>query len=379
MIWRVILICFVSISVDSFSVAQNQDSWHVTVFDGREIIVIDENGIIDTIPVPDQLLEIIMPGPSYKPFLLSDDMRYLVAVTEIDYEANNGFTITIADLQTQSCCVTFDDPLGASLLDINLGIFNPENRLFTATIGTVYPDTTEDAMVVVDAETGDVLHQVDPKALMSGARMVEFLNWNGEEIELLPLIESTPFLGDFVDTNTVYWNLETGEFNVSEQHYDGFFGVSLPVTNEYLRSRETNNNPELRVVELIKNGNVADATEILSFAQGDYLPTPQWVLDGQGFLLRNSKEYGKLILRDGTVVDVPFEEITRFIAGTPDGWLAQQTQPADSRTLFHFAIVDGDVQMTPIQTFDRILFTLHRPELGANIDLVDTWSPVMLD
>lgn len=379
MLLQVKLALIIMVSIVFIRLAQAQEDWHVTVFDGEQILILNADGIDEIISVPQDMLDVIYPV-SYDPMILSPDKRYFASVTTVDKGVFLDVTIRIADLHAGTCCVILESPIGDGFMDIHLGVFDEGSRFFTATIGYVLPDTTNDAMIIVDAQTGKVTHQVDPKILFDGARFVEFLDWNDEGIYLLPRIEQTLYYGDFIDTNAVTWNPENDEIVINNLHFDGFYGDWLPTTGEYLRPKTVLNGTESdRVIEVIINGDESEALSILEGVGDDFLPNPHWVLDGQAYLIRGEGSASRLIFRGGTIIEVPFEAFTRFVAGTPDGWLMQQTRPPDERTLYHFTYVDGDIVMTPVMTFDEILQTLQRPELGNAINNIEEWVPTKLD
>ncbi len=369
--YKFLFLLFISTFAFTLSAQDNQD-WEVVVFDGEQLVIINADDSLDLLEIPAKMLEIIDPV-SYNPMILSDDHRYFVSITNPDRRNFSGYTITIADLHNQTCCITVSDPFDGGLLDIILGVFDENNQYFTATIGYGLPDGTRDAMIVVDVETGEIVYQVDPKEHLDGARFVEFINWDNEGIRLVPWKETEPYSYDFADSNAIIWQPDTNEFMIDNNHFDGFNGDYLPATGEYLRWTSSDDNLDQRIIEVISEGDIDNRTAVFKFAKGDFLPHPFWVLDGRAYIMRQEGNAGVVIFRDGTILDVELEVYTRFIAGTPDGWLLQQTRPSEQRILLKFTVVDNEVQITPIMTFDSILLTVQKPALGQNLDQYEEW------
>lgn len=356
------------------------------------VIVINAEGVIAGSTLPDAAL-IPVEDTFISEAALSPDRRYL-ALTFYLAGSDRPLPVAIYDLETESCCVYIELPAEDVIGAFDLGGFSPDGtRLalsYVAADYTAQGSPFQGGLMIVDAATGDIVEEV-PIADMNAA-LVEQGGYEG----IWALVGAWREDGILVhpncyacepafEGNYALWQPETGEFRWGAgEGFSFIYGDTLESTGELLylnqhpafpASPEPSYLPIPNVVEYYPGGALPSYEELVSGAGNVIYFNPDdialdgtihWVLDGRAFVIAQSGGW-TVIYRDGRAANIEMPPGSRFIAGTPDGWLAAvPVEGEDFLSVVAFAPLPGaGFARSEITTIAPTYFLLEAPELGA--------------
>lgn len=372
------LIVFAMLLLASGALAQDGD-WEMLFYDLSSIQVMTEAGIVDQIEVPAEARGIV-PFTGLGHVQLSPDRQHLVFVSGSG--GGEGVaplaSVQIANLAEQTCCRTVPSPDGMQPDAVTVGPFSPDGTQFVVNFAQIYSQQqTPPLLAVVDLETLEIVHELD--------MMAEFGNpgafletWTTDGILLFPTCLAC---GGPVEGYYARWNPETGEID-RQARYVNFLGDRLEGTGEYLiperdESRPVSNGdgmfPPANVIAYLPDSNPEQATQVYFDPQNLDLARPNWVADGQAYLLHNwGQPTAVLIFRDGheQVIDLPAD--LHFVTGTPDGWLMQRNESV----VYQFQITtEGQVTSSEWSNIGGSVVLLETPVMGH--EAMEPLTPIL--
>ena len=357
-----------------------------TTRSGELLIVSLEDASVQTIPLPAQLFPLTVGDTA-----LSPDHRYLAFTSGT--LADVASPVEIVDLQSNSCCVTVPPPLG-DVAAYELGGFSPDSaRLALSWVG--FSDRNANyitgGMMTVDAATASPIQSIsmqDVNAAYSTQQSIEppwtlVGDWRDDGIRFRPHCYACDALA------AGYWSIWSPESNAivtdTTEYFNNLFGDVLLSTGEILLARQDERFPVAEIDSLFPVPNIISYVQqvtsstrldstVIYFDENlaDLRGYAHWVLDGQAALVTpyESDEW-TLLYRDGTQqsVSVSPESRLRFLAGTPNGWLARIDDP-EWNTLLLYTVEGAEVLSTSLPLIlsdDDYVTVLDAPELGASI------------
>ncbi|MFP4321579.1 MAG: hypothetical protein ACLFTK_03925 [Anaerolineales bacterium] len=343
------------------------DDWRMLLYDYDAHQLIEVNATtVTTQPLPYP-----QPQESWFATAVSPSGRWVVAQTDSQ-------TTIIADLQGGNCCTPVPNPSAASgpVEWTFSAIFNPEETQVALSFVDWSSQTGPlvGGTIVVDLATGQETAFLSSERGGDGASTFGLLDWTPNGIDLYASCWACegPISGQASrwqpTTNNLaisrYFNLgfsdrlNTGELVIAQHDTRFPLGLTMgmfPPANviNYFQSPENAEPENGRTIYF--NPNNLD------------LPTPRWVINGQGILLHNAfgetPDPGVVLLRDGTEIQANIGLTEQVIGGTPDGWITQD----ESGTLRHYIFADGTLSITTqtLGQFSPNMRVMHSPALDA--------------
>jgi hypothetical protein len=342
----------------------------------------------------------IIPNAALTDAALSPDGRWLAA-TAYPFEVGQPMPLAIYDLVSGTCCTLVDNP--AAYPDggqFELGGFSPDSRqLALSYVGVDYSSFDapfDGGIIIVDVQTGiinqfsmsrleDFIAYAPPWALMGAWGEDGFIRFAPNCYACEPIYNGQYFLWN-PDTDQII--LDSGEF------FDILFSDPLPGTGEVLYTTRDDAFPgavsmgyfpTANVVRYLNNARLLaydsiSTTPIVYFNPNDIAidGRAQWIADGRAAVVAQfNDDRWFLFDRFGAQNVHTVSRSSRFIAATPDGWVAFLPDNPDAATgsgrIVHF-VVDAALRVT-----ERILTFLPRHEtfrVVANPDIGIT-TPVI--
>lgn len=349
--------------------------WEVTVYIPNEaaIVTLSAGGETGRIAVSEQTNELL--NDAYLPSMkLSPDHRWL-AFDTLSPDGYQTGTISVADLQSKSCCQEFgvetELPDGTKPGIFKLVGFSPDSTEL-ALVAEQYPQECGEGCFPT---TSGIVVEL---ATMMVSPVAQFVFGNESPLgwveDGIAVAQHQPCLpGQMcMDPTSISWkvvrDITTGEtlssVPIVRSLWGAVLGDTLALTGEYISYHfytEEEWNPYVLYSPVI----VYFAPEMDSWSwsskptfiyhfkfpetpsEGDFM-FMRWVLDGNAVLFRLHTEFRKatLLTRDGDkrTFDIPYYH--EFLAGTPDGWLMYEADTGNDpapeiMSFFHYRY-DGD-------------------------------------
>ena len=343
-----------------------QEDWEVAFYDANtRAVVIIRPGAVQTLAAPACFTPSTNPG-DYRNWLrrnvaLSADNRFLVAGMTDDFPG-----VVVADLQRETCFEVRveGDYLGRG--DYALTSNHTRRANYDVDVAVFSPDGSQMAFgYVTYGPVGKIL-VVDlveaPGAVLLTRR------WEGN-----PLLEYWRADGIYFFDVGCYgcetgatgvlqrWNPASDEVAIVPEAFTRAHGDTLSLTGETLVTiyhDEYPVPPAMDARNVIEYTGENGANAVVYYApEVSGLGPATWVLDGKAFFIR-----GTLVWRDGSITPVEAGGCSGIIAGTPDGWLAQD----EAYAIHHCRVVDGAVVSSRVEAaISGRVVLLRQSPLGA--------------
>ena len=346
---------------------EQEGDWQVLTYVEGEILRITSNGIGDSIVLPEGASDFGQ-GNTYYNVALTPDERFFIFVDETQEASGFSASLNIADLETDTCCTVIPAPDGEDWEVINLLGFDPDGRQLVINFLNAYFGEADALIAILNVETGEYVTTLDPYSAFN-TNAIFFIDWNEDGIEVVP---SCFPCGASADGATTFWNLETGEI-IPQYGYNVSFGGSQLAKGDVIEAVQDEEFPignadvmagPFNVIEYYVGDDV-DSAELIYFNTDNLvLIKPEWVMDGQAYLIQEQfAEGGTLVWRDGTTEHIQFNEGQMFLTGTPDGWLMTNFA---MQKLVQYQWVDGEVRVTELGEYPTIKM-LNKLRLGESV------------
>jgi hypothetical protein len=361
-----------------------QPDWEILLYDGASIHVLTEGGITQSRPLPagaEQVSSIDPTNTSYTAIRISPDRRWLVFTRTFSRDDGTPPTavLQLANLAENTCCITIPPPFDGRADIIIVGPFSPDGAQFAALLVRTYGvETWESRVVTIDVNTREVVAQLAPlETAALGDIGVRFGAWDDAGIKLVstclacePTTEA-PYLN---------WNPATGALTPNAGYYS-FTSHTLLATGEQITAIHNPDfpyntepgvgGPPPNVIEYLPTGDL-DAAAVIYHDSARLVPgIPHWVMDGNAYLLHPEYEpsgysysTATLVFRNGGRQPLEFGSSLRFITGTPNGWLMQDSAPRFYRA-YYYRYHESGLSVTELDAFEGTAVLLEKPVLGA--------------
>ncbi|MCA9912152.1 MAG: SH3 domain-containing protein [Anaerolineae bacterium] len=291
----------------------------------------------------------------------SDDGRYLVVMRRI---RDPYLLMPVRLVDTETGRITDIDPL-ENTQAIHLAGFEPgSTRLAFSYVGAD-PSNTQiplaGGMMVVDAASGAITHNV-PMSQANAAISAQFQgvwaymsDWADEGILFTPNCYGCE--GVF-EGELSAWNPDTDTFISQSGVYFSIFGARLPATNEMLYwtrntafpyETEAAFFPIPNVVEYHPQGDIENGGTVIYFeSTSANVRRAAWVLDGVAMLAEynNGQNVGwDVVYRDGQRQGFLSSAASSVQFGTPDGFVALDTQADGITNILHYNLLAGNANI----------------------------------
>lgn len=257
--------------------------------------------------------------------------------------------VAIIDLTSGACCTFVAAPV-ADVEAYTLAGFSPDSsRLGIAYVGFDNREAfdTSGGFIVADAASGQITSQITMDAINATLGLDAFTvfpqpdAWLPEGIRFVGSCYACE--GPFESRYSV-WNPDTNQVGQAANAFYTILGETLDQTGEMLYTTQNTTYPVGEIAGMLPPANVveyyADGDPIaMNEREGDEGGAPvvyfnpadldlrpaRWVLDGNAFVIQGSETnpMGVIVYRDGSQTQVMFPASSRFLTGTPDGFLAQ--------------------------------------------------------
>lgn len=345
---------------------EQDDEWQVLLYSDNQILRVTADGLTDSIVLPDAAQD-IQSGNTAQFIGLSPDERYLAFVTEERKGDSFTATLHIADLTADTCCTVVPSPDDKTWEVINIGMFSPDSRYMVVNALNAYIADYDVAIAVLDLQTGEWVTVMNPTEMFN-TNALFFIDWTDAGIEVKP---SCFPCGASADGMTLQWNPFTNELTEDYAYYAAAMGSRLG-NGEIIQAAQDTNLPlsnadamvgPFNVIEYFTQDTV-DAPETIYFdADNLHLIDPEWVIDGQAYLIQEPDlKGGILVWRDGQTLPLEYHDVM-LLTGTPDGWLMTNLYNGE---LVQFQWLDGELIMTELGAYlaPKLLQT---PILGESV------------
>jgi hypothetical protein len=343
--------------------------WEVVLLDhgSDQLVRLTPGGVAESRNLPRQA-----PESPYSSALLSPNRQYLVLLEHTD----GGVSLMVANLATQSCCVTVPSPIGNSLEGYWMGFFSPNSTQFV--MGFAGSQTTGQTfkqlggLMIVNAADGSIAAQLNAEAYSSAT--LTPAGWTDQGILFYPNCWGCePAYDGFYNL----WNPVTNTTQITTTYFNNFFGDRLAGTGEFLYTRDRVDYPAdpnaagffppANVVEYYPLGqpSTADASgQVVYFNPNNLnLPTAHWVANGQAMVMVNvDTGLAEVVTRRGGQFQVNTLPQPDWVLGTPDGWLV-----AKGGAIQHFIYQNEQVTSRSLATLTGPLQILEKPRLGDGV------------
>lgn len=366
------LLTLLPVSTGVLAIGSGED-WTVVFFNPTEadapgeLLVVTQDGVQDSIPLPERLFERvedeIVPGQ----IDVSPDLRFLIATySSLSQEPQGIPPLEIHDLQTDA---VYEIAAPLAFPVVYSAVISPDSK----TMAVAYVGVENEADLTDGTEVIAGLMQVE---LVSGAILTQIdmddvnaaVNPNGEWALLTSWTGVTPagvipfvpgcFLCNQVEPEHIWhWNPADNTFTETDQFYVPF-GSLLPESGEVLVARinldfpvgDDDPNaylPPSNVIEYFPAG--ADPREpgIVVYFDDDRYPLggAPWVQDGRAFLTRKQGDpEGVLVFRDGSVQTFELPVGPVVVVGTHHGALVVDVDGI----IYDYRVVNGEVTSTEL-------------------------------
>lgn len=360
-----LLITFLVLLNTIFAYEQD-DEWQVLLYGDNQILRVTANGLTESIELPDAAQD-IQSGNTAQFIGLSPDERYLAYVTEERKSDNFTATLHLADLTADTCCTAVPSPADKTWEVINIGMFSADSRYMVVNALNAYIADYDAAVAVLDLETGEWVTVMNPTEIFN-TNALFFVDWTEAGIEVKP---SCFPCGASADGMTFLWNPFTNELTEDYAYYAQALGSRLG-NGEVIQAALDTDLPlsnadammgPFNVIEYFTQDTVDSPETIYFDADNLYLIDPEWVMDGQAYLIQEPDlKGGILVWRDGQTLAVEYSELLP-LTGTPDGWLMTNLYDGE---LVQFQWLDGELVITELGTYQAPNL-LQTPILGESI------------
>ena len=367
--WIVVLSIVLLILLSSNTLIADEENDAVYLYNQTNILKVHPGGEIETLPIPEEAQN-VLPSTSIFNVALSPDLRSLAFVREESTSNSIRASLQIADLENQTCCVTVESPLGETTEVVNLGGFSPDSTQLIVNFINAYYAPAAGELAVVNVETGLIEHQLNAMDTFN-APAAFFLSWEQTDIALFPICFPC---GASLDGEYVTWNPATGDITEAAGYIVASTGDTLEASGDIIRAIQSPDYPideeadammgPFNVLEYLPGGDTSEVQLVYYDADNLHLISPQWVIDGQAYLIQHPFADGAtLVWREGTVQDFAFDETLLFHVAMKDGWL--MSTPMQDH-LFYFQHQDGEIIMNDLGAFASPLNVLIEPVWGES-------------
>lgn len=351
--------------------AQDAAGWRVVVYaDGANALqVFTADGLTNTIGAGSLPLR-VGAFPSTPLVAITPDLRALASLSFTPYASLNVVVAAYGE-----CCKTIR-LADTGVVIAQTGGFSPNGRRFVVSYLRVTDEAAnlfESAVVTVDVELGAVVSRLERPQI--GGDFAWVRNWGEAGIDYLPFCYGCD---DLPAGSLSRWDPETGSVTPNVGYYSAAQDV-LASSGETVAPVRRADFP-LPISESVQT-----TPNVVSYASGEsiraiyYNPrslvidSAHWVADGWQILVEHPNA---TMLLDRSGVQRSVSTDTKFLVGTPDGWLATR-QRDDATELVHFKLTNlgGEV----VGRFYHPITVLQAPALGASASrggFTDAVSPV---
>jgi|GEM_PF-869272 len=378
-----ILALLAAILAPSLNAQSAFPDWHAHLYTERranggingELLRVSNNGAISRFAVPEAFYpagyadgNVILAD-----LVISPDLRYL-AGSFFPINTDSALPVVIADLQNKACCYTFSAENASAY---ELGGFEPgSGRLSLSYVG--YRGDAAPlpfgAVAVLTPETGEITAFMDSETLANRLG-VEYAPWallsdwvsvNGESV--IRLHANCYGCEGAFEGEWSLWNPDSDTMTINSGTSFSIFGDVLPTTNEMLYLEQVASLPIVQMEAMFPPPNA-----VVYFQDGVLPPYDQqpfapvvyfdpnlpdlsgrvnWARDGQAYVVSpTNSDTWTIIFRDGTQLPIPGMAGGRFLAGTPEGFLAALPDNSTSETrLINFVAEIAGVFGSPIDS-----------------------------
>lgn len=351
--------------------AQENAGWQVVVYaDGANALqVLTADGIANSVSAGSLPLR-VGSFPSTPLVAVTPDLRALVSLNFIP-----GSSLNVMIAAFGSCCKTVQ-LADTGVMIAQTGGFSPDGQHFVVSYLIVTDEATnqfDSAIVTIDVEQGTIVSRLERAQI--GGDFAWVRNWGEEGITYLPFCYGCdrPPSGALAR-----WNPENGSTTLDV----GFYSTAQDV----LASSGETLEPARRGDFPLPISEAAQTTpNVLTYTNNDTLRViyynprslviegAHWVADGWQVLIEHPNA---TILLDRSGVQRSVSTDTKFLVGTPDGWLATRTI-ADAIEVVHFTLADLDGEV--VGRFYHPVAVLQASALGETASrggFTDAVSPI---
>lgn len=339
------------------------DDWHVILYDQIEGSLFHISS--------ESLTEVPLPAVPISA-IASYDGHY-VAMMYDDYQ------IGLADMWEGLCCDGVFNPFFAEAdqyTRFGIGAINPDaTQLVLYSLSMQDDGTFTPAQMTVIAPDGTVLDALSVADIAFDPALIYpyFGDWTPQGVELL--FGCFPCDGVPSGNYAIWIPGVGGGFGLNGRNP---FGDYLAQTGESI-VLVRDENYDLQPEEFYGPFNAIhyvagmDTSPMTIYVDPDAnVPPTRWIMDGAALILHENEDAQPLILkRDGSVMPVDYAEESRFLAGTPDGWLAVALESGE---VTHYVLDEnGELSTTTLSgnvahTAWNELSVIAKPRLGATIN-----------
>ncbi|MBZ0309596.1 MAG: SH3 domain-containing protein [Anaerolineae bacterium] len=264
-------------------------------------------------------------------------------------------TVHIANLESDTCCVSFPMPVveGREIIDSGVGAISPDGQ--QVALYSIFVSAEEapfdGEIQIVNTVGGAMVFQVAVSDLSGQPFLINpmFGTWQPEGIEVFPICYACDgiFNGYYL-----LWNPTTGDIQPAK---DGLSpgGDYLELTGEEIRLNRNAMYPledemmfgPFNALDYISS---PEAAAVVAYVEpgNTNLGWPTWVLDGQAALLHHDGDStSTLVFRTGETQQVEYAGQARLVGGTPDGWVMVLIETGD---VHHYQVIDGTITVLPL-------------------------------
>ncbi len=294
---------------------------------------------------------------------LSDGERML---TTIDLRG----WLWIGNIRSGDCCAAVEPPVEGARFR-QLGPFSSSGQLLSA----VYYQKDEltgavnSGVAIIDVTTGNIRLVLD-RARTAGEYPL-ILNWQGDVLEVLPSCDGCPLPAS---NTTILWDISTDTISYNPVPYvigadrlpngETLFLADRP---DYPRPVTNSEQVTANVVEYHADG---ISRVVFYNASSLVIRSARWVASGQAALIETTHT-AKLLLRDGTIIDLPPSVIENWLGEVPDGWLTGD----ENGDLRHHTLDNPEGQV--IASFDYPFSILQLPARTVDEMASETLFPLI--
>jgi hypothetical protein len=336
-------------------------AWEVVIYDhsSAQFSLVSADGVLALATLPPAERAYAEEHLPFEPAAISPDRSYIALKYGYVEE------IRLVDVRRDVCCQSISVPLESpEFVDV---AFSPDSTQLAVSLVSVTEQVNFSGWIVIlDLATNTVVQQISTAPFDPQIAAIQ-LEWLDTGINFV-----TSCWGcDAGEPGTrTFWSPEDG----SQMHQGVVvnpFSRRLPITGESLLAEDHPNFPGGIVPEglYIPPKNVityynGDTTNVVYFNPDDLdLPPAEWVLDGRAFLIAPfAGDEVVLVYRDGRQETIPITPGSRFLAGTPDGWLMADEASGVS---YYRENADGEIEVTPLEGFSDSVQAVDASPLGA--------------
>ncbi len=374
--------------------AQGISAWEVVLFShtgeagaSGELVVLTPNGVTDRWTIPATAFG---SGPvGLADVAISGNQRYAAVALWGHGDAPGAPPVAIMDLQTGTCCTFASAPVPDVEAYLLAGFSPDGSHLAVAYVGFDDRETYDlnGGFFIVDPATGQTTNQITMDAINARLGLEPFNvfpmpeSWRSEGILFVGSCYACE--GPFESPYYV-WNPATDQLYQSTDRFYTIFGQSLELTNELLYTTQNTSYPTGEIAAMLPPANVveyyAEGVPIrMSEREGNEALAPvvyfnpadldlrqaQWVLDGNAFVIQgsDSNPNGVIVYRDGSQAQVVFPASSRFLTGTPDGFLAQNS----AGWVIYYQYVEGEWNQIELDVFPGEVRVVDSTPLGSSV------------